>query len=138
MTGIGFLTFLLCLMNLQLRIECNVSDINGICPWSCEPIKSCKTVYKHLVAAKIARDNNQQDKVEEIIRIVRGYVCDEKAENVCCPKLLGKIINSATNSTSDVYAENLDTFFWRHEDCFPWLSVKEENKHFEATNVIDD
>ena len=73
-----------------------------------------------------------------IISLVRGYVCDDKVEYVCCPKYMGHFINNITNMVNTVYAINMDTimvrsnmeesrwsstetFFWRDESCFPWL-----------------
>ena len=70
--------------------------------------------------------------------LVRGYICDEKAEQVCCPEYMGQFNNTITNTVNTIYAINRDTimvrsnieqsrwrnieaFFWRNESCFPWL-----------------
>jgi hypothetical protein len=95
-------------------------------------------IYIDLITAKLAREKQQNKKVEKIISLVREYVCDDKAEYVCCPKYMGQFINNITNMVNTVYAINRDTvmvrsnieekrwinteaLFWRDESCFPWL-----------------
>ena len=95
-------------------------------------------IYIDLITAKLAREKQQNKKVEKIISLVREYVCDDNAEYVCCPKYMGQFNNNITNMVNTVYAINRDTvmvrsnmeekrwisteaFFWRDESCFPWL-----------------
>jgi len=111
------------------------------CSWGCTPIKECKVIYRDLVAAKIARENQENWKVDKIISLIRGYTCDQKAEQVCCPEFMGQFNNSITNTINMVFAINRDTlvirnnmeqstwsnaetFFWREETCFPFLEYK--------------
>ena len=108
------------------------------CSCGCLPIKECKVIYIDLITAKLAREKQQNKKVEKIISLVREYVCDDNAEYVCCPKYMGQFINNITNMVNTVYAINMDTimvrsnmeesrwsstetFFWRDESCFLWL-----------------
>ena len=132
------------------------------CSWGCTPIKECKVIYQDLVTAKIAREKQQNWKVDKIIRqeteqslfvkrrvklfilchfsLIRGYTCDNKAEQVCCPQYMGQFNNTITKTTNMIYAINKDTlvirsnmeksrwintetFFWRDETCFPLLGM---------------
>jgi len=114
---------------------------SGSCSWDCTPIKECKVIYRDLVAAKIAREKQENWKVEKIISLIRGYTCDQKAEQVCCPEFMGQFNNTLTNTVNMVYAINSDTivirssmehsswsntetFFWREKSCFPSLEYK--------------
>eukprot|EP00090_Calanus_glacialis_P001598 TRINITY_DN11160_c0_g1_i6.p1 TRINITY_DN11160_c0_g1~~TRINITY_DN11160_c0_g1_i6.p1 ORF type:complete len:197 (-),score=60.21 TRINITY_DN11160_c0_g1_i6:99-689(-) len=111
------------------------------CPWGCSPIKSCAVIYSDLVTAKIAKEKQQDRKVDKIISLIRGYTCDDKAEQVCCPTYMGQFNNTITNTVNIVYAVNRDTivirssmeesrwinteaFFWREESCFPRLDYQ--------------
>ena len=38
------------------------------CSWGCLPIKECKVIYRDLITAKVAREKQQDKKVEKIIR----------------------------------------------------------------------
>jgi len=113
---------------------------SGSCSWDCTPIKECKVIYRDLVAAKIAREKQENWKVEKIISLIRGYTCDQKAEQVCCPEFMGQFNNTLTNTVNMVYAINSDTivirssmehsswsntetFFWREKSCFPSLGL---------------
>merc|ERR1712002_543991 len=113
----------------------------GSCSWDCSPIKECRVIYRDLVAAKIAREKQENWKVDKIISLIRGYTCDQKAEQVCCPEFMGQFNNSITNTINMVFAINRDTlvirnnmehstwsnaetFFWREETCFPSLEYK--------------
>ena len=135
-----------------------VFPASGSCSWDCTPIKECKVIYRDLVAAKIAREKQENWKVEKIIRwelelshhwesfyfllssLIRGYTCDQKAEQVCCPEFMGQFNNTLTNTVNMVYAINSDTivirssmehsswsntetFFWREKSCFPSLGL---------------
>ena len=93
-------------------------------------------IYSDLVTAKIAKEKQEDRKVDKIISIIRGYTCDDKAEQVCCPEYMGQFNNTITNTVNMVYAINKNTimirssmeesrwfnteaFFWREEFCFP-------------------
>ena len=70
---------------------------------------------------------------------MRNYLCDDKAETVCCPVLLGRIFRRETevfainNNTVILKTEekdywtNREVFFWREESCFPWLDYSENH-----------
>ena len=38
------------------------------CSWGCLPIKECRVIYRDLITAKVAREKQQDTKVEKIIR----------------------------------------------------------------------
>ena len=73
---------------------------------------------------------------------VRNYLCDDKAESVCCPVMVGRMSGTerpvyAVNNSSLMirsqdtgYWDNREVFFWREESCFPWLDYNE--------NLIED
>jgi len=113
----------------------------GTCPWGCTPIKQCDLIFRDLLMAKGARDRGQDALVDKIVRLVRQYICDDRAEQVCCPEFLGTFNNSVTRATEPVYAVNSDTivvrskaepvgwadaeaFFWREEACFPGRNTR--------------
>jgi len=108
----------------------------GACPWGCSPIKQCDLIFRDLLTAKGARDRGEDALVDKIVRLVRQYICDDRAEQVCCPEFLGTFNNSVTRATEPVYAVSSDTivvrsrtepvgwsdaeaFFWKEEACFP-------------------
>ena len=69
---------------------------------------------------------------------IRNYLCDKKAETVCCPQGLGDLVSSS-GIRHQVYAVNNFTvgfrtgaqnvkiwqesepFFWREQNCVPGL-----------------
>ena len=73
---------------------------------------------------------------------MRNYLCDDKAESVCCPVLMGRMFGSQTpvyainnssvmiRSQDTSYWDNREVFFWTEETCFPWLDYNE--------NLIED
>merc|ERR1712002_1016203 len=111
--------------------------IGGECPWGCIPIKQCDLIFRDLVTANTARERGRVDVVDKIVGLVRQYICDERAEQVCCPEFIGTFNNSLTLAGEAVYAVDRNTialrtkwppegwqgteaFFWRrgNEDCF--------------------
>ena len=70
---------------------------------------------------------------------MRNYLCDDKAETVCCPVLLGRMVRRETevfainNNTVILKTEekdywtNREVFFWKEETCFPWLDYSENH-----------
>ena len=69
-------------------------------------------------------------------RRIRQYLCDNKAESVCCPKLFGSLVDEDQDGKIiSVYAVNnvtlgirtkadnkwqeSEAFFWSEGNCFP-------------------
>merc|ERR1711892_921672 len=138
MDGLGakLCVFIFISLDMMILAKGSVS-----CSWGCTPIKECKVIYQDLVTAKIAREKQQNWKVDKIISLIRGYTCDNKAEQVCCPQYMGQFNNTITKTTNMIYAINKDTlvirsnmeksrwintetFFWRDETCFPLLEYQ--------------
>jgi len=111
------------------------------CPWGCIPIKQCEVIFRDLVTAKTAREKGQHHVVDKVVGLVRQYICDDLAEQVCCPEYLGNFNNSQTRAAEAVYAVDSGTivvrsrwepqawagptaeaFFWRNnqseQECF--------------------
>ena len=127
------------------------------CDWQCTPITECPMVFRDLVRAKIARQNENKEVLNKVIRFsrsqsevrplynilhcsgVRNYLCDSRAETVCCPVMLGRTFRTETavyavnNNTVILktgdkdYWANREVFFWREETCFPWLDYSENH-----------
>ena len=70
---------------------------------------------------------------------VRNYLCDSRAESVCCPVMLGRMFRTETavyavnNNTVILKTDdkdhwtNREVFFWKEETCFPWLDYSENH-----------
>eukprot|EP00091_Calanus_sinicus_P017418 TRINITY_DN37649_c0_g1_i1.p1 TRINITY_DN37649_c0_g1~~TRINITY_DN37649_c0_g1_i1.p1 ORF type:complete len:205 (+),score=59.50 TRINITY_DN37649_c0_g1_i1:116-730(+) len=126
----------------------HLSSTEGVasCAWGCTPIKSCAVIYSDLVTAKIAKETQEDKKVDKIISLIRGYTCDDKAQKVCCPAYMGQLNNTITRTVDHVYAVTMDTimirssmeesrwinteaFFWREKSCFPMLDYQVDLDH---------
>jgi len=126
----------------------------GACPWGCSPIKQCDLIFRDLLTAKGARDRGEDALVDKIVRLVRQYICDDRAEQVCCPEFLGTFNNSVTRATEPVYAVSSDTivvrsktepvgwssaeaFFWKEEACFPGRHTRWRKGPIPALNDLE-
>ena len=84
---------------------------------------------------------------------VRNYLCDDKAETVCCPVMLGRMFRTETavyavnnntvilKSEDKDYWTNREVFFWKEETCFPWLDYSENHLgdiNKENTDVFEE
>jgi len=124
---------------LQLVAGDNSSSGGEGCDWQCTPITECPMVFRDLVWAKIARQNENKEVLNKVISGVRNYLCDSRAETVCCPVMLGRTFRTETavyavnNNTVILktgdkdYWANREVFFWREETCFPWLDYSENH-----------
>jgi len=124
---------------LQLVAGDDSSSGGEGCDWQCTPITECPMVFRDLVRAKIARQNENKEVLNKVISGVRNYLCDSRAETVCCPVMLGRTFRTETavyavnNNTVILktgdkdYWANREVFFWREETCFPWLDYSENH-----------
>ena len=58
-------------VTLWVITVCMVWSVRGegvSCSWGCLPIKECRVIYRDLITAKVAREKQQDKKVDKIIR----------------------------------------------------------------------